>query len=205
MRFTGGMPGSVIIDAAARNLEGSGSFNLTGTMTMGADGLLSWTAPESSTAGPGVDVSAGGYFLLEDGSDPSAWLWIQIFPAYLPTAGQWSVYIEDQYSAVGLGDLSAANAAAGLVTTTEFGLLNVTLYPVTNLLMWIGTITTNLQISQDGTNYYTPTSSTDAHVLSWSSLASNATANVWLKRTITAGASSNPLILNQLEWQWTGN
>ena len=73
----GTLPGVRILDLAGRNAVG------VGRLQRAADGLVSWRAPGSRTAGPAVDVSAGGTFLLRDGDDADAWLEIEATSAWL--------------------------------------------------------------------------------------------------------------------------
>jgi len=201
LRIIGTMPGIVVTGAAARNGPGQGLLiSSTGSQ-------VAWQAPGSSIPGPAVNVSAGGAFLLEDGTDASCWLNILAYPAYLPGSAQAAIALVDSYNNVGPADVAAADALAGLVTTTEYTLHNSTAGIITSALMWIDNTASGyaeLSISLDGTNFYTPYTSTDTHVLAWSSIAAGASVNVWVKRTIGASSASAPSILNMLQWQWNG-
>lgn len=202
LRIAGTMPGVIVTAAAARNGPG------TGLLTLAAGNLLCWTAPSSSAAGVEHNVAAGGSFLLEDGTDPSDWIAVQVYPAYLPaSAAQAAVELRDSYNNVGPADVAAADAAAGLVTITEYALTNLTSNAVRSIALWLDASAAGeplLAVSPDGTNYYQPTSSTDPNVLTWPSIAAGGSANVWVRRTIPASSASNPSVLNLLQWQWAG-
>jgi hypothetical protein len=201
LRAIGNMPGVVITAAASRNGPG------IGLLISSSGSNLAWQAPGSSTPGPAINVSGGGAFMLEDGADPSMWINIYVYPAYLLGTAQATIAFEDSYNNVGPADVTAANALAGVATTTEYALCNSTAAVITSALMWIDDTASGyaeLSISLDGTNFYTPYSSTDTHVLSWPSIAAGASVNVWVKRTIAAASGYAPSILNVLQWQWNG-
>ena len=204
LRIIGTMPGCVVNAAAARNGPGQG-------LLISSPGSgLAWQAPGSTTPGAVVGTSgltSGTAVMLEDGEDPSMWISLLVYPAYLPGTGQAAIAFEDLYNDVGPADVAAADALAGVITTTEYTLLNSSGAIITGALMWLDDTASGfaeLAISQDGVNFYQPTSATDPNVLSWATIAAGATASVWVQRTISATSASSPGLLNILRWRWNG-
>jgi len=186
-----------VLAAGARNGPGIGTLILSNS-------LLAWQAPGSSTPGAAALVSGGGSFLLEDGADPSMWIRVSVYPTYLPSTAQGLVNIGDTFNSFGPDDVAAANAASGITETVEFTLKNVSPAVITGVKLWLDPAVVDLTVSSDGTNFYDPISSTDAHVLTWSSIAAGASVNLWVKRIIGASATSNPAILNLMQYSWNG-
>lgn len=197
MRTMGAIAGVFVLAASARNGVG------TGQLTLSADGL-SWTAPGSVTPGPAQSAPVDGQYMLEDGADPSQWVRLQVYAAYLPDSGACDVAVNDAYNAFGPDDVAAADALAGIVENVTFTLKNVSAATLNNVHAWLDPATANVTISSDGVNFYDPTSELDAHVLSWASIAAGASVNLYLRRTIGAAAASNPKILNLMQFAWTG-
>ena len=190
-----------MLAAAGKNGPGVG-------MLMASPAGLAWQAPGSDLAGQPQAVSPDGSYLLLDGVNPSCWVRVQIFNEYLPSSGAANVYLEDAYNALGTsgpGDVSASEAAAGQVVTTTYTLENVSGNAVYNVTLWLDNSTVDLLVSSDGTNFYAPMSQGDPNVITYAAIAVGASANLYLKRTIAAGAASNPEVLNVLEYAWTGH
>lgn len=198
MRVAGALDGTIVLAAAARNAPGAGTLSAT------AAGLT-WQAPGSATPGPAVPIVSDGGYLLEDGEDASKWIRLQVYTAYLPASGAATIELGDRYNELGPADVIASDALAGLVTTTEYTLLNVSGNTITAVVLWIDPSASGLQVSSDGTNFFTPTTPTDTHSLKWATIAAGASVNVWVKRTIGAASASNPGILNVLQWAWNGS
>jgi len=198
----GTLPGVVVLAAAAANGPG------LGTLIASAAGLA-WQPPSPPALPmPGASQACpgDGTYLLE-GADPAQWIRVQVYSAYLPASGSAQVALADLYGGVGIDDVSAANASAGLTETTQFSLTNVTPSLITGVTLWIdpvGSGAGTLSVSSDGTNFFQPHYQGDPNVLTWSSIASLASVSVWVRRTIGAAAVSNPRLLNLLRWAWNG-
>jgi hypothetical protein len=200
MRVAGALPGVVVLFASAQNGVGEGILSASA-------GGLSWQAPFSEQPGATVPIPTDGVYMLEDNLNPSAWVRVQAYVDYLPTSGAATIEIGDSYSPAALvagGDVSATQAAAGQVVTTEYALTNVSAAGVTALTLWIDPFTTGITVSSDGTNFYDPTSQSDPNALVWATLAAGASVNVWVRRTIAADSAFNPQVLNVLDWAWMG-
>lgn len=199
LRIVGTMPGVVVAGAACRNGPGAG------TLAYSPRGLLSWQAPGSAQQGPGCNVAAGGLVMLEDGTDPSDWLLVDVYPDYL-TAGAALVNFADAYgNGPNTGDVTSAEASAGEVVTFHYLLANVGNQTASNVLAWLDPGASGLpylQIGSDGTHYYQPTSATDPNVLQLGTIAPGSTASVYVQRTTPAGSNSNTGLLNELQWTW---
>lgn len=199
LRVVGGIAGVVVIAAAGRNGPGSGRL-------IASAGGLCWQAPGSVVAGDAVPIPADGVYLLEDGTDASAWLRVQAYAASLAASGEARVYLADRYNEFGPDDVTAANAAAGIVETVQFTLANVTPAVITGAVLWLdpSAVSAGLAISSDGVSFFTPTNQTDATALTWASINPASSVNVWVRRTLAAGKASNPQILNTMRLAWNG-
>lgn len=199
LRAVGTLAGVVILAVAARNGPGQG-------ILIASAAGISWQAPHGLAGAP-QPITADGSYLLEDGADPSRWIRIQAYAAYLPQSGNALVSLGDQYAGVGIDDVSAANATAGIIETTQFSIKNMTANAITGVTLWIdatGNGYGTVSISSDGANFFKPLSQGDPNVLTWASIAPAASANLWVKRTIGAGAASNAGLLNLLQYAWNG-
>lgn len=170
----------------------------------GSPRLLQFAAPGGSL-GQAVAVYADGAYVLEDGTDPSKWLRVEVARAWLPdSSAQARLFLADRYNEVGPDDVDAADAAAGKVETFTLELANVSPDLVRDVRAWLAPSATGLEISTDGTTWYAPTSEVDAHVLAWASIARAASATVYVRRTTAAAVSPAPAILNLVELAWSG-
>lgn len=197
MRTVGTIAGCVVAACAARNGEGYG------ILTAAPGGFLSWQAPGSATAGTPTQATADGTYLLEDGEDASKWISVTVSIDYLPSAAQGRVYIADSFNAIGIADVAAADASAGLVSNATLTLYNATGFSVTNIKLWLEDIT-GLEVSSDNVTFYAPTSEADSHVITYASLAAGASVNLYVRRTISPSTASNAAILNHIVYTWTG-
>jgi hypothetical protein len=204
MRWAGAMPGVVVTAVSARNGIGTGTL-------VASSGGLAWQAPGSELPGTPSEITGDGNYLLEDGTDPSAFVRVAVYADYLPASGGGSVAITDSYGPAALlagGDLSAADAAGGLVSITQYSLTNVTPNAVINVKLWLDPTASgeaNLTVSSDGINYFAPVSSTDAHVLAWPIINAGGSQTLWIKRTIAASGAANPKVLNEIQYSWQGS
>jgi hypothetical protein len=205
LREAGAVPGVVVLSASARNGPGTGLLTLN-------FGSLTWQSPGSSTPGLAQGVSSGpdgSIYLVEDGVDLSKFVRVQVYPAYLPDIASALISLADLYNAMGTtgpGDVAASDASAGLVTITQYTLFNATNNPVKTINLWLDNTASGfgqLTVSNDGTNYFAPTSQGDPNVLAWGSIAAGGNVSVWVKRTVPAASASNPKILDVLQWAWT--
>jgi hypothetical protein len=199
-RVIGAVPGTVITDVAGRCTSGAGTLTCS-------NGVISWQAPGSTTAGSGVAVPVDGNYLLKDGSEPSLWIKVQVYAAFLSTSAQATVYLGDRYNVLGPDDVSAANATAGIIETTQYTLNNVLTTPALNVKLWLDSAAggaATLSVSKDNVTYTSPHGEADTGALSWSSIAAGGSANVWIRRTIPAGAGYSPKVTNVVRWAWDG-
>lgn len=204
MRWAGTMPGVIVTAVSARNGIGTGTLVAT-------NAGLSWQAPGSTIPGTPAEISGDGNYMLEDGTDPSAFVRVAVYADYLPDSGGGTVAIGDSYGPAALlagGDLSAADAAGGMISITQYSMTNVTANAVINVKLWLDTSASgeaDLLLSSDGMNYFAPLSSTDAHVISWPIIAAAASQTLWIKRTIAASSAANPKLLNEIQYSWQGS
>lgn len=197
MRVWGAIPGVIVTAAAANNGTGIGTLRGTGTS-------LAWTAPGSDIEGVAQVCAVDGEYILEDGEDATKWLRVQVYTTYLSNSASGKIVIENSFNVLGPSDISAAQATVGNVATVTYTLKNASNNYVYNVKLWLDpACAAGITISSDGVNYYSPTTSGDAHVLAWSSVAPGASVSVYIKRTISAGASSNVGLLNILQYQWS--
>jgi len=170
----------------------------------GNGSLLRWRAPGSSTAGPSVDVSAGGQFLLLDGDDASAWLRIQVYTDFLLATPQAAdVHLTDVFNnAVAADNVSASEASAGDVSTWTLTLRNDSDEMVTDITVWIDDDTDGVEISDDGSTWVSPT--TEAAGLDLGDLVASAEATLHIRRTIAASSASDPDVTSLLHYSFIG-
>jgi len=197
LAVVGAIPGVVVLAAGGANGPGVGWLSLS---SYG----LSWRAPESSSFGSPQLFSEDGTYLLEDGEDAGKWVRVQVYTDYLPATADALVYLEDRYNDLGPADVAAAQASAGQTVDTGYQLANVTPMTIVGIKLWIDPAVSSLSVSSDGITYYTPTSESDPHVLSWSIVGAGGSVNVYVRRTIGAGAGPDPKVLNALHFSWTG-
>lgn len=199
LKCSGTLAGCIVLGVGAANGVGAGTLSATAA-------ALSWQAPGDGSPGPVVPINGDGQYLLES-STPGAWISLQVYAAYLPTSGGATITLSDQYNAVGPSDVSAAQATSGQTLTTTYTLKNYSGNTIQNVTLWLDSTVSGfaeLSVSGDNVNFYTPTSSGDVHALAWSSIAAGASVTFYVKRVTAASASSNPGILNALDWAWTG-
>lgn len=202
MRWIGTLTGVTVLSVAARNGPGVGKLIASG-VDDGGNPLVAWQAPGSSTPGiPQADA------LLSDGEDDSKWILIAPSDSdTTPLQGEAFVHITDNYNTLGPSDVAAADAAAGLVSVIHAKLFNHSGLPVQRVKLWIAAGETGsaaLDVSTDGVTYVHPLSEADGAVLSWPIIASGASVDVYIRRTIGAATGFSPRVLNHLEFRWDG-
>ncbi len=193
LNAVGTIPGVVLLAVAARNGLG------TGTIRSEGDGdTLSWRAPGSETFGDTVVVAADGDVLLEDGEDTNKWARVQIhFAELAPGSTSEGVLLDDVYNnGIADVDVSAFFASTGDVRTHTATMANDGDFTLENLVVWIDSAVSGIEISDDGIVWVSPT--TEGTALSFPNLASSSTDILHIRRTIGSGASSNPVVLDLL-------
>jgi hypothetical protein len=206
LRAVGTIPGVVITFASARNGGGQGRL-------IRVAGCLAWQAPGSPVSGPIVATPVDGLYVLADGADPSKYVRAQVYTAWLGGTGDAVVTLSDNFNTfAGTGaqvtdDVAAADAAAGLVTTSTYALSNLSANDARNVKLWLdiaGEGAAALAVSSDGTNFYHVTGPNQANVPSWPKIAHGASVPVYVRRTIAAATPSDPRVLSVLDWEWEG-
>jgi len=196
MRYAGEIPGVVINYVAGRNGVGTGEL----THAMGAG--LTWKAPGSARVGVAVAVAVDGEYLLEDGEDPNKWLRVEVKTAYLRPGSATRVFLDDWYNLLGPDEVTAAEAAAGLIDKRTMQLSNVGSAWLRDVRVWIDSAATGLEISDDDATWVTPTTEAAALLLGDMVPDPFTWVTMYLRRTIAAGAASNPKVLNELHFSF---
>ena len=200
LRAIGTLPGVIIEEVAGRNGPGFGTLRSYGTGM-----VLAWAAPNSTTYGPQVDVSAGGSFRLEDGADPNKWVRVLVLPEYMgttPAAAQ--VLLSDQFNQVGGDDVAAPDALAGFVKNWTLEVKNESGFGLSGLRAWLDSTVSGFQLSSDGISYFNPTSETAGSVIQLGSIAPGSSVSLYVRRTTTAGAAANVALKDIIHMSWTG-
>jgi hypothetical protein len=192
------LPGVVVLAVAGRNGPGMGRLKSSGDGT-----LIAWQAPGSATFGAAVDCSSDGTYLLEDGEDVGKWLRVQVYADNLsPTPRSVRIHLGDLYAnGPPHDDVTAAEATAGDVTIYSLILANDSPQNISALTVWLNAATDDLEISDDGAAWVNPTSEGAGLVLG--SVDSGESKTLWLRRTIGAGADSDPAVLTHLHYAFS--
>jgi len=193
LHWMGTLDGVAITHVGGRNGPGTGHIQSDGTGSK-----LSWKAPGSSTYGTGVDCSAGGNFILCDGDDPDKFVRIAVTASRLPTSNDEAiVLLADVYNNdVASDDVSASEASAGDVETYTITLANDSTDKLLYVKVWIDSGVSNIEISDDGASWVTPT--TEGTALSFGTIVVSGTDTLHVRRTIGAAAGSDPNVLTHL-------
>lgn len=181
----GTIDGVKILVAAAMNGPGTGRLRSQGDGT-----LISWRAPGSTLFGTAVPCAVDGTYLLEDGSDRSKWVRVQVFATYLVTRATAAQVTLTERFGVGLADddVTAAEASAGNTETYELVMSNDSPHALRDVKVWIDATVVDLEISDDGAAWVSPT--TEAAALSFPDLPAGGTDTLHVRRTIGASEPS---------------
>lgn len=257
----GAVPGVVVALASGRNGPGVGVLRCL-------SGRLAWKAP-GGTFGAEVTPTADGVYCLADGVDSGKFVRVQVWTAWL-ASGEAAVYLDDVYgNGLCASDLTAADAAAGLVTTVQVTVENAGATPIADIRAWLETVSQPtapalatavraggvvagreagratvigggtagarglvraetarrapggaaraavlgaawrptgpavFALSADGVNYYSPNSEDDGNVIALGGLAAGATATLWVRRTVAAGAAAVTKALTLVRIGWS--
>jgi hypothetical protein len=195
----GTIPGVIPLLAAARNGPGSGYLSSSGDGTW-----LHWRAPGSSTVGAGIYCASDGNYLLRDGEDPGKWLRVQVDASELAGGARGeTVALTDRFNnPIASDDVSAAEATAGDVETWTLTLENQSNAILSQLKVWIDPTVSNIEISDDGVAWVSPT--TQSTALALPDLAVGGTDTLHIRRTITAGAGSDGDVETLLHFSYRG-
>jgi hypothetical protein len=194
----GGIDGVTVLAVAAANGPGVGRIEVQ------ADGnALRYRAPLSTEYGEWVDCTEDGELRLEDGEDAAKWVRISVSVSYLVPNTVGSLWLADRYNnQIGHDDVSAAEAAAGLIESWTVGVRNDGLVDALNVKVWLEA-DVGLWTSSTGIFYYKRYSEATA-ITGWTRIAPGETKTLYLRRTITAGAQADPRVLNWLHLGWDG-
>ena len=194
----GAIPGLVILATGGGNGPGAGTLRQdAGTKD------VSWQAPGSATFGAPIDVAAGGSFVLEDGDDPDSWVRVSVSPTFQAAgAADALAQLQDVYNRVGPDDITAAEATAGAVEVFTLDLTNQSGMEVVGLKAWLDPATVDLEISDDGAVWVTPT--TEGTALALGNLLPAAADILHVRRTIGAASPSDVAVLNLIHLSWVG-
>jgi hypothetical protein len=199
----GTLPGVAILAVAGRNGSGTGLLRASGDGT-----YLSWRAPRSDRFGSTVVCDADGDYMLEDGNFPDKFIRVNVSVDYLvPGAGDAKIYIKDIYdNGFAAADITAAQASAGNVQVYTIGLHNDSPMDILNVKVWLGSVglVGIIELSTDAANYYAPTFEDHADIIEFARIAAAGDETLYIRRTITAGAESDPAFLNHLEFSFEG-
>jgi len=187
LRAVGTVPGVRVLHVAARNGHGAGILRYLG-------GNLYWRAPGSSTFGAAVAVPTDGHYLLFDGDDLDAFVRVEVYTDHL-LAGDARVFLRDRYeNAIGFDDVTAAEAAAGDVTTWSITCRNESDEILYDLTAWVDFATTGITLSADDVTY--------AAGVALGNLDPAESVPLYIKRTIAAAADYAPRLLTHLHFRF---
>lgn len=190
------IPGVYISAIAAAN--GIGTAHIKG------DGSnIQWKAPGSSVFGVPVSCTvSSSEYLLEDGDDRKKWVRIIASTSYFADVMvEGKVLTRDMWAnAISHDDVTSGEASAGDVVTHQVNMDNDSPKTLSGLVVWLDAAVSDLEISEDNAAFSSPT--TEATALSFPDLAAAGSDILYVKRTITAGASADPDVLNHLHFRY---
>jgi len=113
-----------------------------------------------------------------------------------------NVYIADRWgNGISGDDVTAGEATAGDVSVETWVITSNSNATISQLKVWIAVGVSGVEISDDNITFVTPIIESDA--LSFGDIAVDGSVNLYVKRTVVAGATSNPSIFNILEFVFT--
>jgi len=191
------LPGVVILAVAGRNGPGAGFLQV------GAGKLLAWRPPDDTNDGPQVACDVDGDYLLEGADAPDRWLRVRVYADRLIPGTFASVFLRDVFSnAIAGDDVTAAEAAAGDVTTWQLAVTNRGSGTLNRIRVWLDAAVTGLELSSNGSDWSAP--SDEASAVDLGDLGPGAAATLHLRRTILAAAAADPDVLHHLHFSFQG-
>ena len=157
-------------------------------------------APGGSQFGRPVLCDVDGDYLLRDGDDPDKYIRVQVLAAdLLAGVNEARVILDDVYNnALAGDDVTAAEASAGNVESWALTLKNISNSILSQLRVWIDRDTVNVEISDDGAAWVSPTD--EGSALAFGDLLIGATTTLYVRRSIAAGAVADGGLLNCLHF-----
>lgn len=201
----GSISGVVPLAAGGRNRLTDGSASIRSTGSTGR--RLSWRAPGSSSYGLGVDIPTDGIYVLCDGDDLTRCIRVEVHGDHVRTTGSSaSVNIADVLNnAIGGDNVTAADATAGRTDTIPLTIFNQSRHTAHHVKVWLVENAANLELSLDDIAYFSPTSETDVNVIDLAAtLPRGSTAELYLRRTVSAGSTFDAGILSSIRFGWDG-
>jgi hypothetical protein len=176
----------------------------TGTLKSESAATLRWKAPGSVAYGEAVPVGSDGSYLLLD-ADRDKWVRVTVDVSELQSGiVEANVQLYDRYNNdVGQADITAAEATAGDTLTWTFTVENAGTRDISDVRVWIDAAVSDIDISDDGATWVTPTTEDAGLVLA--DLAPAATDTLHVRRVIGAGAASSPRVTNILHARFYGH
>ena len=195
----GTIDGVAILHVGGKNGTGTGVLRSVTVATR-----LSWKAPGSSSYGTYVDCSVDGEYVLVDGDDDSKYVRVYVYNSHLSsTPEEGNVYLQDLINnETGSDNVSAAEATAGDVKDYTVAIRNSSGVVVSPIKFWLDPSTSDLEISDDGAVWVSPT--TEGTALDWGELNPGSARLLHMRRTIAAAASSDTEVLNLLQYSFDG-
>lgn len=113
------------------------------------------------------------------------------------------VFIKDVYNnAVGHDDVTAGEASAGDVTGYTITLANDSGSNLTQVKSWLDPTTENIEISANNSDWFSPIVEDSA--VDFADIPANSSISFYMRRTIAAGAGSDPDVLNIVHFSYYG-
>jgi len=197
------IPGVVILAAAGCNGPGVGYLRCDSSLG------LTWEAPNTDRGASLQCRDGDGDWLLEAGPDdagdwrPERWLRVRVYADRLVAGSSTAVYLSDVYSnAIAGDDVTAAEAAAGDVTTWQVAVTNRGSGWLHRVRVWLDALVTGLEVSPNGSDWSAPTD--EAAALDLGDLGPGGQVALHLRRTILAAAESDPDVLHHLQFSFQG-
>jgi len=183
---------------------------------------VAWTAP-SGTQGAEVTIANGETKILEDGADSNKYVRVRRTSATDLSLSVCTVVLTEVYNnVIGMDNVESTEAASGLVSYRCVMVRNVSVLTLTNIKIWIDEDTAGLALGWEvpigdgslgndqtgigdgdepaGVDWNTGT--TAGTGLQLASLTAGSNYGLWIRRTISPGASASTGILTSVHWSF---
>lgn len=193
LRVVGAIPGVRIDQAGGANGPGVGGVRYD-------EQGLAWRPPGAEYGSP-VAIPGDGAYLLA-GPEPGQFARVTAWESYLRIGAEESVYLADRFANGPPGDdVTAEEAEAGDVATWTLSLVNESALNASDLRVWLDGDTDRIEISDNGSNWSSPT--TEETAIQFGDVTAGDFKTLHVRRTVEPVADYDPAVLVRLHMAFT--